>query len=49
MPNLECLKNKFLILKHDDAVKYLNDKEKADYNYMANKIECGRERREKPS
>ncbi|GGF82894.1 hypothetical protein GCM10010912_30000 [Paenibacillus albidus] len=43
MANVEGMKNKFCgVIKHDDAVKYLNDKDKADFNYLCNKVECGR-------
>lgn len=37
--------NKFCgVIKHEDAVKYLNDKDKGDFNYLCNKIEMGRRR-----
>ncbi|MEE4580558.1 hypothetical protein V2V06_21205 [Paenibacillus polymyxa] len=40
---MQGMKNKFCgVIKHEDAVKYLNDKDKAYFNYLCHKIECGR-------
>lgn len=42
---MQGMANKFCgVIKHDDAVKYLNDKDKADFNYLCNKVEMGRSR-----
>ena len=42
---MKGMQNKFCgVIKHEDAVKYLNDEEKADFNYLCNKIERGRDK-----
>lgn len=42
---MEGMANKHCgIFKHEDAVKYLNDREKADFNHLCNKIELSRKR-----
>ena len=42
---MEGMANKFCgVFKHEDAVKYLNDDDKAAFNYLCHKIEMGRKK-----
>ena len=42
---MEGMANKYCgVFKHDDAVRYLNDKEKAEFNHLCNKVELSRKR-----
>ena len=42
---MKGMSNKYCgIFKHEDAVKYLNDREKAELNHLCNKIELSRKR-----